>query len=118
MSRAHGSRIMRLRPMLSPRARLENSSACNCSELSARARVVKDSRLPEFSTDWTRVLSGWTFHSFSMERFLHYFGHSTPEEIEEMIAAATWEETDSGAKFDLDARSEERRVGKECRARG
>ena len=38
-----------------------------------------------------------------MEKFLHYFGHSTPEEVEEMIAAATWEEKDSGAKVDMDA---------------
>jgi len=37
-----------------------------------------------------------------MERFLHYFGHSTPEEVDQMIAAATWEERDSGAKMDLD----------------
>jgi len=37
-----------------------------------------------------------------MEKFLHYFGHSTPNEVEEMIAAATWEERDSGAKLDLD----------------
>jgi hypothetical protein len=38
-----------------------------------------------------------------MEKFLHYFGHSTPDEVEEMIAAATWEERDSGAKVDLEA---------------
>jgi hypothetical protein len=38
-----------------------------------------------------------------MDKFLHYFGHSTPEAVEEMIAAATWEEKDSGAKVDMDA---------------
>jgi hypothetical protein len=45
----------------------------------------------------------WTFHSLAMERFLHYFGRSTPEEAEQMIAAATWEEKDRGAKVDMEA---------------
>src|SRR5256885_8071492 len=46
-------------------------------------------------------MSGWTFHSFSMKRFLHYFGHSTPEEADQMVAAATWEERDKGTGVDL-----------------
>jgi len=45
----------------------------------------------------------WTFHSFSMEKFLHHFGHSTPEEAEQLIATATWEERDSGANVDMEA---------------
>ena len=44
----------------------------------------------------------WTFHSFSMERFLHYFGHSTAEEASRMIEVATWEEKDNGASVDME----------------
>src|SRR5262249_33223892 len=29
-------------------------------------------------------------------KFQHYFGHATPEEVEEMVAAATWERREYG----------------------
>jgi hypothetical protein len=38
----------------------------------------------------------WTFHSFSLEKFQRYFGQASPQEVEEMVAAATWQELGSG----------------------
>jgi hypothetical protein len=42
------------------------------------------------------MIHSWTFHSFAMERFCHYFGQSTAMEADQMVAAATWEERDQG----------------------
>jgi hypothetical protein len=38
----------------------------------------------------------WSFHSFSIPKFQHYFGHASLQEVEEMVAAATWEEREYG----------------------
>lgn len=35
-----------------------------------------------------------------MEKFQHYFGHASPREVEEMVAAATWEEREYGEDGD------------------
>jgi len=43
----------------------------------------------------------WSFQSFSVEKFKHYFGHATPEEVEAMVAAATWQEKADGDTVDL-----------------
>jgi hypothetical protein len=42
----------------------------------------------------------WSFHSFSIQKFQHYFGHASPQEVEEMVAAATWEEREYGENED------------------
>jgi hypothetical protein len=38
-----------------------------------------------------------------MERFAHYFGHSTKEEADQMVAAAIWEDKDKGTTTDVEA---------------
>ena len=43
----------------------------------------------------------WSFHSFSINKFKHYFGHATPEEVEAMVEAAIWQEKAEGSTVDL-----------------